>query len=172
MDRIAQQLALDPAEVRRRNLIEPQDMPYRNQVQYWDGGPLEYDSGDYPAMLAKALALVGYEDFKQKQATAWKSGRHLGAAVAAYCEMTGIGPYEGARVQFRDDGRVVVTTGIADQGQGHHTTLAQIVADEFEIPPDNVDVITGDTAAFGWGIGSFASRGAVTAGNAVRIASR
>lgn len=172
IDRIAQELALDPAEVRRRNLIEPDDMPYRHQVQYWDGGPLEYDSGDYPAMLAKALDLVGYEDFKLAQAEAWKSGRHLGAAVAAYCEMTGIGPYEGARIQIRDDGRVVVATGIADQGQGHHTTLAQIVADEFEISPENIDVIVGDTAAFGWGIGSFASRGAVTAGNAVRLAAR
>ena len=123
-------------------------------------------------MLEKALSLVDYEDIRQQQPQAWQAGRHLGVAVAAYCEMTGIGPYEGARVQVRKDGRVIVATGIADQGQGQRTTLAQIAADEFGVDPERVDVIVGDTAAFGWGIGSFASRGAVTAGNAVRNAAR
>ena len=172
MDRIAQELGLDPAEVRRRNLIAPNDIPYRYQLQYWDGGPIEFDFGDYPAMLNKALSLVDYDAIRQCQPRAWQAGRHLGVAVAVYCEMTGIGPYEGARVQVRKDGRIIVATGIADQGQGHHTTLAQIAADELGVHPEQVDVIVGDTASFGWGIGSFASRGAVTAGNAVRIAAR
>src|SRR5262249_12792689 len=89
-----------------------------------------------------------------------------------YSEVTGIGPYEGARVQVRPDGRVTVATAVGSQGQGHRTTLTQIVADELGVSAEQVDVTTGDTANYAWGIGTFASRSAVTAGNAARLASR
>ncbi len=172
IDRIASALRLDPAEVRRRNLIEPAEMPYRYPVNYWDGGPVEFDSGDYPRMLRDALALVGYDRVRAEQPKCWRDGRYRGVAVAVYCEMTGIGPYEGARVHVRPDGRVVVASGVGSQGQGTQTTLAQVVAAELGVAPEQVNVTVGDTAHFDWGIGTFASRSVVTAGNAARSAAR
>jgi aerobic carbon-monoxide dehydrogenase large subunit len=172
IDSIAFKLDLDPAEVRRRNLIQAHEMPYTLPINYWDGGPVEYDSGDYPAMFEEALQQVGYDEVRASQETDFAAGRHVGVAAAVYCEMTGIGPYEGARLRVHSDGRVSVATAVGSQGQGHQTTLAQIVADELGIMPSSVDVTVGDTALFNWGIGTFASRGAVTAGNAVRIAAR
>ena len=172
MDRIAQELGLDPAEVRRRNLIEPHDMPYRYPLVYWDGGPVEFDSGDYPRMLRDALAAIDYDRIRADQLRWRQEGRHVGIAAAVYSEMTGIGPYEGARVQVCPDGRVAVATGVGSQGQGHHTTLALVVSAELGVTPEQVDVTVGDTASFAWGIGTFASRGAVTAGNAARNAAR
>lgn len=172
MDRVARALALDPAEVRRRNLIGAADMPFRYPIFYWDGGPVEFDSGDYPRMLEEALARVRYARIRAEQPAAWQAGQHIGVAAAVYSEVTGIGPYEGARVELRSDGSATVATGVGSQGQGHHTTLAQILADELGVVPERIEVTVGDTARFSWGIGSFASRGAVTAGNAVRIASR
>jgi CO/xanthine dehydrogenase Mo-binding subunit len=170
IDRIARELDLDPAEVRRRNLIQPSDMPFRYPVPYWDGGPVEFDSGDYPNMLREALALIDYDGIKADQPRLRQSGRHVGVAVAVYSEITGIGPYEGARVHVRPDGHVIVASGVGSQGQGQCTTLTQIVADELGVPPGQVEVTLGDTASFEWGIGTFASRSAVTAGNAVRLA--
>ena len=123
-------------------------------------------------MLEKALKLIHYEKLRRVQSARPQAERRLGVSVACYCEMTGIGPYEGARVTVRPDGLVLVASGIADQGQGHHTTLAQVAAAELGISPGLVEVTVGDTASFAWGIGSFASRGAVTAGNAVRVAAR
>ncbi|MYZ48459.1 molybdopterin cofactor-binding domain-containing protein [Propylenella binzhouense] len=172
MDLIARELGLEPAEVRRRNLIPPEAMPYRYPLTYWDGGPVEFDSGDYPGMLEEALARVGYREIRAAQAAARGEGRYVGVAAAAYCEITGIGPYEGTRVRVQPGGRITVATGVGSQGQGHHTTLAQIVADELGVAPERIEVTVGDTAQFDWGIGSFASRGAVTAGNAARIAAR
>jgi aerobic carbon-monoxide dehydrogenase large subunit len=172
IDRIAKELRLDPAEVRRRNLIQPSDMPFRYPATYWDGGPVEFDTGDYPRMLQEALARISYEEIRADQPRLWQSGRYVGVATAAYSEITGIGPYEGARVHVRPDGRVIVASGVGSQGQGHRTTLTQIVAEELGVAPPQVEVTTGDTATFEWGIGTFASRGAVTAGNAVRLACR
>lgn len=172
MDRIAEVLGLDPAEVRRRNLIQPEEMPYRYPLTYWDGGPLEYDSGDYPALLAEALGRLDYEGARQEQARLRESGRLLGIGLACYSEATAIGPYEGARVQVNADGRITLCSGIGSQGQGHETTLAQVVADRLGVPPERIQVTVGDSAAFGWGIGTFASRGAVTAGNAAAVAAQ
>src|SRR5438874_1289309 len=142
--------------------------PYRNEIIYQDFTALEYDSGNYGPILEQALELVGYRDFittEQPQLRA--QGRHVGIAVACYVEGTGIGPYEGARVQVQASGKVSVATGIGTQGQGHFTSFAQIVADQLGVDPSQVDVVTGDTDQFYWGAGTFASRGAVVAGNAI-----
>ena len=97
---------------------------------------------------------------------------HVGIGVACYVEGTGIGPYEGAKVQVQTNGKVSVATGIGTQGQGHFTSFAQIVADQLGVDVTEVDIVTGDTDRFYWGAGTFASRGAVVAGNAVNEASR
>ena len=170
LDRVAAELKLDPAEVRRRNLIPPAEMPYRYPMTFVDGGPWEYDSGDYPALLSTALAAIDYDRVRARQVEWRREGRHVGVAVACYCEATGIGPYEGARVRVGRDGRVTVSTVVGSQGQGQETTLAQIVAGRLGVTPADVTVTVGDSGVFAWGIGTFASRAAVTAGNAAAAA--
>src|SRR6202040_2524032 len=120
----------------------------------------------------KALAMIGYAEFLQEQPRLRAAGRHVGIGVAAFAGRTGIGPYEGARVQVQPNGRVSVATGIGTQGQGHFTSFAQIVADECGVDVRDVEVVTGDTDQFYWGAGTFASRGAVVAGNAVNEAAK
>ena len=173
LDIAAHELKIDRAEIRRRNLIPPDAFPYNNEIIYQDFAPLSYDSGNYEPILDKALEMIGYEKFladEQKQLRA--QGRHVGVGVACYVEGTGIGPYEGAKVQVQSNGKVNVATGIGTQGQGHFTVFAQIVADQLGVEVGDVDVVTGDTDQFYWGAGTFASRGAVVAGNAVNEAAK
>jgi carbon-monoxide dehydrogenase large subunit len=173
LDIAAGELGIDRAEIRRRNFIPPDAFPYNNEIIYQDFAPLEYDSGNYEPILDKALELVGYRQFlAQEQPQLRAQGRHVGIAVACYVEGTGIGPYEGARVQVQASGKVSVATGIGTQGQGHFTSFAQIAADQVGVDVRNVDVVTGDTDRFHWGAGTFASRGAVVAGNAVNAAAK
>jgi aerobic carbon-monoxide dehydrogenase large subunit len=168
LDIAARELGIDRAEIRRRNFIPPDAFPYDNELIYQDFTRLSYDSGDYAPMLAKALDLVGYERFvREEQPRLRAEGRHVGIGVVCYVEGTGIGPYEGAKVQVQTNGKASVLTGIGTQGQGHFTSFAQIVADQVGLGVDEVEVITGDTDQFYWGAGTFASRGAVVAGNAV-----
>lgn len=171
LDIAARELKLDRAEIRRRNFIQPEQFPYDNQIIFQDFAPLTYDSGDYEPALNKALELIGYEEFFRKtKPEAKAAGRCLGLGLVCYVEGTGIGPYEGARVQVQSNGRVSVATGIGTQGQGHYTSYAQIVADQLGVAVADVDIITGDTDQFHWGAGTFASRGAVVAGNAINAA--
>ena len=172
LDLAARELSIDPTEIRRRNLIPPDAFPYRNEIIYQDFAPLEYDSGNYEPVLDMALEAIGYKAFKDKQAAARLQGRHLGIGVACYVEGTEIGPYEGAKVQVQSNGKVSVATGIGTQGQGHFTVFAQIAAEQLGVKVSDVDVVTGDTDQFYWGAGTFASRGAVVAGNAVNEASK
>ena len=168
LDIAARELGIDRAEIRRRNFIPPDAFPYSNEVIYQDFTRLSYDSGDYAPMLARALELVGYERFlREEQPRHRAAGRHVGIGVVCYVEGTGIGPYEGAKVQVQTNGKASVLTGIGTQGQGHFTSFAQIVADQVGVGVADVEVITGDTDQFYWGAGTFASRGAVVAGNAV-----
>jgi carbon-monoxide dehydrogenase large subunit len=167
---IARQLGLEPVEVRRRNLIQPHELPWDVGLTFQDGGPTRYDSGDYPQGLEMVLERIGAREFRAGQAQARKQGRHLGLGVACYVEGTGIGPYEGAHVRVEPSGRVLVATGLTTQGQGHATTFAQIAADALGCEPAQVTVITGDTSRFNWGAGTFASRALVTSGNAIAIA--
>jgi aerobic carbon-monoxide dehydrogenase large subunit len=172
LDLAARELDIDPVDIRRRNLIPPDAFPYNNQITYQDFAPLRYDSGNYEPVLDQALGTIGYKTFRDEQAAARLQGRHLGIGVACYVEGTGIGPYEGAKVQVQSNGKVSVATGIGTQGQGHFTVFAQIAADQLGVAVGDVDVITGDTDQFYWGAGTFASRGAVVAGNAVNEASK
>src|ERR1700738_3796646 len=172
LDLAAYELKIDRAEIRRRNLIPPDAFPYNNEIIYQDFAPLEYDSGNYEPVLDMALDAIGYHSFKDEQTKARAEGRQLGIGVACYVEGTGIGPYEGAKVQVQSSGKVSVATGIGTQGQGHFTVFAQIAADQLGVAVSDVDVVTGDTDQFYWGAGTFASRGAVVAGNAVNEASK
>jgi CO/xanthine dehydrogenase Mo-binding subunit len=173
LDLAARELNIDPAEIRRRNLIPPDAFPFNNEIIYQDFQPLVYDSGNYQPVLDKALELVGYDKFIRKEQPKLRAqGRCVGISVACYVEGTGIGPYEGAKVQVQANGKVSVATGIGTQGQGHFTSFAQIAADQLGVDVTEVDVVTGDTDQFYWGAGTFASRGAVVAGNAVNEASR
>lgn len=173
LDFAARELGMDIADIRRRNFIAPDAFPYDNEIIYQDFAPLYYDSGNYEPVLEKALAMIGYREFLEEiQPKMQREGRHVGIGVVAYVEGTGIGPYEGARVQVQASGKVSLVTGIGTQGQGHYTSFAQIVADQVGVDVRDVEVVTGDTDQFYWGAGTFASRGAVVAGNAVNEAAR
>src|SRR6202048_1108375 len=173
LDLAAYELKIDRAEIRRRNLIPPDAFPYNNEIIYQDFAPLEYDSGNYEPVLDKALAAIDYKRFIRDERPRLRAqGRHVGVGIACYVEGTGIGPYEGAKVQVQSNGKVNVATGIGTQGQGHFTVFAQIVADQLGVDVTEVDIVTGDTDRFYWGAGTFASPGAVVAGNAVNEASR
>jgi carbon-monoxide dehydrogenase large subunit len=173
LDLAAHALKLDRAEIRRRNLIPADAFPYNHEIIYQDFAPLSYDSGNYEPILDKALDMIGYRKFlDEEQPLLRAQGRHVGIGVACYVEGTGIGPYEGAKVQIQANGKVNVATGIGTQGQGHFTSFAQIVADQLGVEVRDVDVVTGDTDQFYWGAGTFASRGAVVAGNAVNEAAK
>ena len=168
--RIARELGLEPAEVRRRNFIQPHEFPWDVGLTFQDGGPTRYDSGDYPAGLALALETIGAATFRRDQAQARTQGRYLGLGVGCYVEGTGIGPYEGAHVRVEPSGQVLVATGLTTQGQGHPTTFAQITAEALGCDPRDVTVVTGDTRRFNWGAGTYASRALVTSGNAISVA--
>jgi aerobic carbon-monoxide dehydrogenase large subunit len=170
LDRVAGALALDPAEVRRRNLIASDMMPYKVGITFRDGRPVVYDSGDYPECQRRALAAVDYEGFRKRQAAARREGRHLGIGIANAVEGTGLGPYEGATVRVARTGKATVYTGATPQGQSHKTTFAQIAADELGIDIADVTVVTGDTASIALGMGTFAARSAVNAGSSVYLA--
>jgi carbon-monoxide dehydrogenase large subunit len=167
LDIAAREAGLDPADVRRRNVIAADAMPYRRDLPYRDGMPIVHDSGDYPALLETALTRAGYAAFRERQAAARREGRLLGIGLAAYNEATGIGPHEGARVAVDAAGTVRVTVGAPSQGQGHETTLAQICAARLGVPFTSVTVAAGDTARFPTSNGTYASRVTVVVGNAV-----
>ncbi|MGK5112530.1 aerobic carbon-monoxide dehydrogenase large subunit [Geodermatophilus sp. CPCC 205506] len=172
MDRIADALGLDRAVVRERNLIQPDQFPYDHRLTFQDGRPVIYDSGDYPGLLAKLRKLVGWEEAESLRADAEARGKLLGVGMALYVEGTGPGPYEGGHVQVLGSGKVLVSTGLTSQGQGHETVFAQIVASELGVPIEDVEVTTGDTRRFGYAVGTFASRAAVMSGNAIALAAR
>ena len=171
LDLAAKELKIDRAEIRRRNFIPSDKFPYNNEIIYQDFAPLIYDSGNYGPLLDQAMEKIGYQKFiNEIQPKLRAEGKHVGIGIVAYVEGTGIGPYEGAKVQVMSSGRVSVVTGVGTQGQGHFTSFAQIVAEQLGVDVDQIDVITGDTDQFYWGAGTFASRGAVVAGNAINEA--
>jgi len=173
LDLAAKELNIDRAEIRRRNFIPPDKFPYDNQIIYQDFAPLVYDSGNYEPLLDHALEKIDYRKFiNETQPKLRAEGKHVGIGIVAYVEGTGIGPYEGAKVQVMSSGRVSVVTGVGTQGQGHFTSFAQIVAEQLGVDVDKIDVVTGDTDQFYWGAGTFASRGAVVAGNAINEAAK
>jgi carbon-monoxide dehydrogenase large subunit len=167
---VAREFKLDRAEVRRRNFIQPAQMPYNCQLIGRDGQPVIYDSGNYPEAQRRALDMAGYADFRMRQSQARSSGRSIGIGMANFVEGTGLGPYESATVRIGTNGRIMVATGAAPQGQSHKTTLAQVCADQLQVPIEAIEVVTGDTGAIAIGVGTFGARSAVNAGNAVHVA--
>jgi aerobic carbon-monoxide dehydrogenase large subunit len=172
MDAAALILGLDRAELRRRNLIPPEKMPYEKPLKARSGAAVIYDSGDYPACQAELLAAAGWDTFPARQREARRAGRFLGIGLAHAVKGTGRGPFETGIVRVSPSGRVAVFTGAALMGQGLATALAQICAAELGIPPEQVSVIAGDTSVVELGLGGFASRQLVTAGSSVRLAAR
>jgi aerobic carbon-monoxide dehydrogenase large subunit len=172
MDAIAARLGLDRTVVRERNFIQPEEMPFDHGLTFQDGRPLIYDSGDYPATMAKLKKLVGWDDFAAYREHARAEGRQVGIGIGCYVEGTGVGPYEGGFVKVETDGTVIASTGLTTQGQGHQTAFAQIVADELGVPVEKVVITTGDTRRFKYAVGTFASRAAVMSGNALALAAR
>lgn len=172
VDCLARQLGIDPAEIRRRNYIRADELPYDMGMPYRDGNPLVYDTGDFPAALEAAVAASGYDAFRAAQPALRARGVYRGIGLSGYAEGTAIGPYEGASVTLDASGRVVVATGAVNSGQGHETSFAQVAADTLGVPLDWVTVIGGDTAAVPFGVGTFASRSAVTAGSSIVAAAR
>jgi carbon-monoxide dehydrogenase large subunit len=172
MDRAARELSLDPAEIRRRNFIRPEQMPYEVGIIFRDGRPVTYDSGDYPASQENALKAADYDGFPKRQRQARAEGRHIGIGMANAVEATGLGPYESATVRVATNGRIVCYTGATPQGQAHKTTLAQIVADQMGVDIADIEIVTADTATVSMGVGSFAARTAVNAGSSVHLAAK
>ena len=170
LDRVAAELRLDRAEVRRRNLVGPEQMPCEKPLRVRGGGAVILDSGDYPATQASALSAAGWDGFAARQATARPAGRHIGIGLANYVEATGRGPFEPVRVRIGANGRIHVASGATAMGQSTNTMLAQIVADRLGGDIGNVTVTTGDSAAIERGMGGFNSRQAVTAGSSAHAA--
>jgi carbon-monoxide dehydrogenase large subunit len=167
LDRAASALGIARDEIRRRNLIAPEQMPYRTPVLQRDGSAMTYDSGDYPECQRHALAAACWTDFPARREAARREGRLIGIGVGNYVEGTGRGPFESAAIRIGPSGRIVLTTGATAQGQGVKTMLAQLAADVLHVSPGDIHVVDGDTAASPLGLGAYASRQAVTAGNAV-----
>jgi len=168
MDIAARQLGMDPLEIRKRNLIPADAFPYERKIIDQAFAPLILDSGNYKPVLEKAAQMIGYEQFVKEEGPRLRAaGRHVGIGLVAFIETTGVGPYEGARVTVEASGKIRVATGVGTQGQGHFTSFAQIVAEQLGVDIKDVHLVTGDTSEFHWGTGTFASRGAVVAGNAI-----
>ncbi|MBM4210769.1 MAG: xanthine dehydrogenase family protein molybdopterin-binding subunit, partial [Gammaproteobacteria bacterium] len=172
MDQLAIELGLDRFEVRRRNLIAPEQFPYtRKGLLFADGLAVTYDSGEYAKALDLVATQIDLGRFRQEQAAAQTEGRYLGLGLAFYVEGTGLGPYEGGHVKIHPiTGKVYVNTGLTTQGQGHETVFAQIVGEQLGVDPEDVIVVEGDTGAYDWGVATFASRAAVVSGNAIHKA--
>jgi aerobic carbon-monoxide dehydrogenase large subunit len=172
LDRAARRLGLDPADLRRRNLIRKETMPYKPGHRYRDGVAITYDPADYVAAFDRMLALVDYERWRAERDRRRGTARPIGIGLSAYLEGTGIGPFEGADVRVDPDGTVFVAVGVASQGQAHETTLAQVCAGELGVSLERVVVLGGDTALMGFGHGTIASRVAANAGPAVARSAR
>jgi CO/xanthine dehydrogenase Mo-binding subunit len=172
LDLAARRLGIDPAELRRRNLITPAEMPYEPGLIYKDGVRIRYDPGDFPAAFNQTLELLGYERFRALQRERAGSGRRIGLGVSCYVHGGALGPYEGANVRVDPSGTVYVFIGSSGQGQGHATTLAQVCAAELGVRFEDVVVRGGDTQLLPYGFGAQASRIAANSGPAVARAAR
>ena len=170
MDRIARELKLDRVEVRRRNMIKPEQMPYEIPLIFRDGKPIVYHGGDFPKSQDTAVEASRYESFRARQAEALAQGRYIGIGIANYVEGTGLGPFEGVTVRVLTNGKVAVATGATNQGQGTRTTLSQIVADQVGCRIEDIVMTVADTGAISQGVGGFASRQAINAGSSAHIA--
>jgi carbon-monoxide dehydrogenase large subunit len=177
VDSLALELHMDPAELRLKNFIQPEQFPYKS-VLGW-----EYDSGNYPAALHKALDRIGYASLRQEQADKRARGELMGIGLSTFTEIVGAGPsdtfdilgikmFDSAEIRVHPTGSAIVRIGVQTQGQGHETTFAQIVAEELGLPVENIEVEHGDTDTAPYGLGTYASRSTPTAGAATAVAAR
>ena len=179
VDQFAKALHADPVDVRRKNLIKKEQFPYNTATG------VTYDTGDYHGALDKALGMLDYKKFRAEQTAARKEGRYLGLGVCTYCEICGLGPsqvagaigfggglYDSALVRVYPTGVVRVYIGGKPHGQGEDTTFAQVVADEFGIPIENIEIVHGDTDNTPQGWGTYGSRTTAVCGSAVKIAAQ
>ena len=160
----ARAIGMDPAEVRRRNFIGSADFPYHTPTHS------VYDSGNYTPTLEKALTTVGYADLRGEQERGRREGRYIGIGISSFVESSVPQAWESGTVRVDRGGKVTLFTGSSAHGQGHHTTFAQIVADQLTVPIDDVEVIHGDTAAVPVGVGTFGSRSAALGGSSALVA--
>ncbi len=169
LDAAAVRLGIDAAEIRKRNLIRADEMPYDiGTVSF--GVNTVYDSGDFPGLLDTLLTRLDYAGARAEQQRLAAQGVRRGIGLAVYVEKTGLGPFETAQLEAHADGRITVDTGAASMGPGLETVLAQIVGDALGLPAGRFDVRHADTAAVESGVGTYGSRGTVTAGNAAHMA--
>ncbi len=177
VDILAQELKMDPAQLRMKNFIPKEKFPYKS-VLGW-----EYDSGDYPAALKKAMDIVGYDALRKEQAEKRKRGEFMGIGISSFTEIVGAGPskhfdilgikmFDSCELRVHPTGKATARFGTKSQGQGHETTYAQIIAEELGIPAAHVEVEEGDTDTAPYGLGTYASRSTPTAGAAGAIAAR
>ncbi|PPR12244.1 MAG: Caffeine dehydrogenase subunit alpha [Alphaproteobacteria bacterium MarineAlpha11_Bin1] len=172
LDRVAQGLDLDRAEIRRRNLIPAEKMPYETPLKTRAGSPVMADSGDFLKCQQIALDRIDYAGFSKRQIAARMEGRYLGIGLANSLKGTGRGPFESGAVRIERSGKVRVFTGALAMGQGLKTMLAQVTSEQLGIPADEIEVIAGDTGTIALGLGGFASRQTVTAGSSVHGAAK
>jgi carbon-monoxide dehydrogenase large subunit len=171
LDRLARRLGMDPADLRARNLVRPDQMPYAPALVYRDGVPVRYDGGDFPLALRRALELADYDGWRRRQPELRRAGRRVGLGIAAYVDAGGSpSPGEWATVRVDDSGQVAVLIGVAASGQGHETVFAQVCAEHVGARFDDVHVRGGDTALVPHSYGTAASRVAINTGNAVALA--
>src|SRR4029079_4625060 len=170
LDAVARELKMDRAEVRRRNLVPADKIPYVTPLKTRSGSAITMDSGDFPRCQQMALDAIGYALFSERQRKARTEGRYVGIVIGNGVKGTGRGPFESGIVRIGRSGRISVYTGAMPMGQGIKTALAQICAEQFGVTPDLVTVVAGDTAVIPHGQGGFASRQTITAGSAVHMA--
>lgn len=176
-DLMAHQLGIDPAELRLKNFIQPEQFPYKSALGW------EYDSGNYGGALRKAMDMIGYEALRKEQAEKRERGELMGIGISSFTEIVGAGPskqfdilgikmFDSCEIRVHPTGKAIARFGTKSQGQGHETTYAQIIAEELGIPASNIKVEEGDTDTAPYGLGTYASRSTPTAGAAAAIASR
>jgi carbon-monoxide dehydrogenase large subunit len=176
-DVLARQLEIDPAELRLKNFIKPEQFPYRSALGW------EYDSGNYHEALRKAMAKIDYAGLRREQAEKRQRGELMGIGISSFTEIVGAGPskhfdilgikmFDSCEIRIHPTGKAIARFGTKSQGQGHETTYAQIVAEELGIPAKDVEVEEGDTDTAPYGLGTYASRSTPTAGAAGAMASR
>jgi carbon-monoxide dehydrogenase large subunit len=177
VDMLARELGMDPAELRMRNLLRPEQFPYTCSTGW------QYDSGDYPRALSLAMEIAGYDDLRREQAERRTRGEYMGIGLSFFTEGVGAGPREhmdilglgmadGADLRIHPTGKAVLGISVQTQGQGHETTFAQIVAHELGLSPDDVEVVHGDTDRTPFGLGTYGSRSTPVSGAAAVIAAR
>ncbi len=177
VDVLADEIGMDPAELRLRNFIQPEQFPYPNKTGW------EYDSGNYEPALRMGLEMIGYDELRREQAEKRTRGELMGIGVAFFTETVGAGPRkhmdivglgmaDGAELRVHPTGKAVVRISVQTQGQGHETTFAQIVAEEIGIPPEDIEVVHGDTDQTPFGLGTYGSRSTPVSGAAVAMVTR